>query len=197
MLRCCTHCIPLALLIAVNMACGTVPLPPPVVVPFETKMSWIIRLEDQRILRDAAMPIVPPPVTQGKRNVVPPPPPPPDLIRLLEDPEARIRRRAAIAVGRVGLPEAVPPLVRLLQTDADPEVRQMAAFGLGLIGDQSAVEPLRAAVADPLPLVAGRAAEALGLLNDVASAPAIGKMVAAHARRGCGRRARRGPRRGE
>ena len=36
-------------------------------------------------------------------------------------------------------------------------------------------------MADPLPLVAGRAAEALGLLNDTASAPAIGKMVASHA----------------
>ncbi len=173
--------IPLAVLFAVTAACATAPPPAPAVVPFETKMSWIIRLEDQRILRDASMPIVPPPATQGRRNVMPPPPLPPDLIRLLEDAEARIRRRAAIAVGRVGLPEGVPPLVRLLQTDADPEVRQMAAFALGLIGDQSAVEALRAAVADPLPLVAGRAAEALGLLNDVASAPAIGKMVAAHA----------------
>jgi cyclophilin family peptidyl-prolyl cis-trans isomerase/HEAT repeat protein len=180
MLRCCAHGIPFALLIVLNIACATTPPLPPV-VPFETKMSWILRLEDQRILRDASMPIVPTPVTQGRRNVLPPPPPPPDLVRLLEDGEARIRRRAAIAVGRVGLPEAVPALVRLLQTDTDAEVRQMAAFGLGLIGDQSAVEPLRAAVADPLPLVAGRAAEALGLLNDSASAPAIGKMVASHA----------------
>ena len=171
MLRSCAHRIPLALLIVINLACASTPPPPPPVVPFETKMSWILHLEDQRILRDEAVPIVPPPVTQGSRNVLPPPPPPPDLIRLLEDGEARIRRRAAIAVGRVGLPEAVPALVRLLQTDTDPEVRQMAAFGLGLIGDQSAVEPLRAAVADPLPLVAGRAAEALGLLNDSASAP--------------------------
>ena len=56
----------------------------------------------------------------------------------------------------------------------------MAAFALGLIGDQSAVEPLRAAVADPLPLVAGRAAEALGMIGDAASAPAIGKMVATY-----------------
>ena len=71
----------------------------------------------------------------------------------------------------------------------------MAAFGLGLIGDQSAVEPLRAAVADPLPLVAGRAAEALGLLNDTASAPVIGKMVAAHAAAAVSCRARRRPRR--
>jgi cyclophilin family peptidyl-prolyl cis-trans isomerase/HEAT repeat protein len=120
------------------------------------------------------------PTTQAGRNVIPPPPPPPDLIRLVEDGEARIRRRAAIAIGRVGLPEAVPALVKLLQGDTDVEVRQMAAFALGLIGDPSAVEPLRLAVADPVPLVAGRAAEALGLLNDTASAPIIGKMVATH-----------------
>jgi cyclophilin family peptidyl-prolyl cis-trans isomerase/HEAT repeat protein len=180
MLRCCARRIPLVLLLAVSVACATTPPPAPVVVPFETKMSWIIRLEDQRILRDAAIPVAPPPATQGRRNVLPPPPPPPDLIRLFEDSEARIRRRAAIAAGRVGLPEAVPPLVRLLQADTDVEVRQMAAFALGLIGEASAVEPLRAAVADPMPLIAGRAAEALGLLNDTASAPAIGRMVAAH-----------------
>ena len=181
MFRCCVRHIPLALLLVVSAACATTPPPPPPVIPFETKMSWIIRLEDQRILRDPAIPVAPPPLTQGGRNVVPPPPPPPDLIRLLEDGEARIRRRAALAAGRVGLPDAVPALVRLLQTDADAEVRQMAAFALGLIGDQSAVEPLRAAVTDPLPLVAGRAAEALGLLNDAAAAPIIGKMVAGYA----------------
>ncbi len=171
----------LAVLFAVNVACATAPPPAPVVVPFETKMAWILRLEDQRMLRDAAMPVVPPPATQGRRNVMPPPPLPPDLIRLLDDTEARIRRRAAVAIGRVGLAEAMPSLVRVLQTDVDAEVRQMAAFALGVLGDQSAVEPLRAAVADPRALVAGRAAEALGLLNDAASAPVIGKMVAANA----------------
>ena len=181
MLRRCVRCIPLALLVIAGAACATTPPPAPPVIPFETKMSWILRLEDQRILRDAAVPIAPPPATQGRRNVLPAPPPPPDLIRLLDDSEARIRRRAAIAVGRVGLAEAVPSLVRVLQTDTDVEVRQMAAFALGLIGDASAVDPLRLAVADPVPLVAGRAAEALGLLNDTASAPIIGKMVAAHA----------------
>jgi HEAT repeat protein/cyclophilin family peptidyl-prolyl cis-trans isomerase len=173
--------IALALLLAVTAACATTPPPPPQVVPFETKMSWILRFEDQRILRDPAAPTPPLPATQGRRNVLPPPPLPPDLIRLFGDEEARVRRRAALAAGRVGLPEAVPDLVKLLQADPDPEVRQMAAFALGLIGDPSAAEPLRAAVADPLPLVAGRAAEALGLLNDAASAPAIGQMVAAHA----------------
>ena len=177
--------ISFALVSLVAVGCGTAPLPPPVVVPpFETKMSWILRLEDQRILRDASAPVEPPPVVKPppKGEVVPPPlpPPPPDLVLLLNDTEARIRRRAAIAIGRVGLPEAVPALVKVMQADADPEVRQMAAFALGLVGDQSAVEPLRAALADPLPLVAGRAAEALGLIGDTASAPAISKLIVAN-----------------
>lgn len=172
-----------ALLLALLFTAGcatTPPPPPPPVIPFETKMSWILRLEDQRILRDAVALIAPPPPAQGKKNLLPPPPPPPDLIRLLSDGEARVRRRAALAVGRVGLPEASPSLVRLLQTDSDPEVRQMAAFALGLLGDSGAVEPLRQALADPLPLVAGRAAEALGLIGDTASAAAIGHLVGAH-----------------
>lgn len=113
--------------------------------------------------------------------IVAPPPPPPDLLRLLSDEEARIRRRSALAVGRVGLPDGVPQLVRVLQTDKDPEVRQMAAFALGLVGDSTAVEPLRLALTDPSPLIAGRAAEALGLIGDTASAAAIGQLVAAHA----------------
>jgi cyclophilin family peptidyl-prolyl cis-trans isomerase/HEAT repeat protein len=173
------HTAPLLLLL-LTVGCATTPPPAPPVVSFETKMSWILRFEDQRSLRDPVEPVVPPPVTQGRRNVLPAPPPPPDLLRLLSDAEARIRRRAAIALGRVGLPEAVPALVRVLQTDTDLEVRQMAAFALGLIGDASAVDPLRIAVGDASPLVAGRAAEALGLMGDTASAPAIGKLVAAH-----------------
>jgi cyclophilin family peptidyl-prolyl cis-trans isomerase/HEAT repeat protein len=168
--------VPLATL----MACATTPPPPPPVIPFETKMSWILRFEDQRILRDPAPPVVPVPATQAGRNVLPPPPPPPDLIRLLSDEQARIRRRAALAVGRVGLVEGVPALVKLLQSDSDVEVRQMSAFALGLIGDQTAVEPLRIAVGDASPLVAGRAAEALGLIGDTASGPVIAKLVSTH-----------------
>ena len=153
-------------------------------------MSWILRLEDQRMLRDPS-PVAPPPVpppapvlpVRGDRKlaVAPPPPPPlppppPDLTRLLTDGEARVRRRAALAVGRVGLSEGVPPLVMLL-ADTDAEVRQMAAFALGLIGDKTAREPLTAALADPSPLVKGSAAEALGLIGDPAAADAVGRMA--------------------
>ena len=162
-------------------ACASAPPLAPPVVSFDAKMSSIIRLENRRILRDQPAVVMPPPVTKGKRSMVPPPPLPPDLIRLLSDGEARIRRRAAIAVGRVGLTEGVPALVKVLEADADAEVRQMAAFALGLLGDAAAVPPLRAAVAAAAPLVAGRAAEALGLIGDSGSAPAIGAMVATHA----------------
>ena len=145
-------------------------------------MAWILRLEDQRVLRDVAppaaarVPVAPAPA-RGNAPVALPPPPPPDLLRLLSDSEARVRRRAALAVGRVGLREGVQPLAALL-SDGDVEVRQMAAFALGLIGDTSAREPLVAALADQSPLVQGSAAEALGLIGDAGAAAAIGRMVA-------------------
>jgi HEAT repeat protein/cyclophilin family peptidyl-prolyl cis-trans isomerase len=170
-----------ALLLLCSAGCASAPPPPPVppVVSFETKMSWILRLEDQRVLRDVSAPVAPPVIGPGK-NTLAASPPPPDLVRLLADSEARIRRRAALAIGRVGLAEAGSNLVNLLRSDPDPEVRQMAAFALGLLGDAAQVEPLRQALGDPLPLVAGRAAEALGLIGDTASAPAIGRLVAAN-----------------
>jgi HEAT repeat protein len=135
------------------------------------------------MLRDPAPeppPPPPPPATRGRHDKTPPPPPPPppppDLTRLTGDEEARVRRRAALAIGRVGLKDGVQPLVVLL-SDADAEVRQMAAFSLGLIGDKRAVEPLTAALNDPSPLVQGSAAEALGLIGDRSAAGAVASMM--------------------
>ena len=96
----------------------------------------------------------------------------------LADADRSIRRRAALAAGRIGDPAAIPALVPLLQ-DAEMEVRQMTAFALGLIGDPLAVEPLLAALKDPEPVVRGRAAEALGQIGDVRAAPAVAQMVLA------------------
>ena len=142
---------------------------------FEQKLASILRLEDSRRLREP--PPAPKPETTRRRRRGPPLPPPPDLLRLLADPEARVRRRAALAVGRVGLREGTAPLMAM-GADPDPEVRQMAAFALGLLGDKRARDPLVAALSDPSPLVQGSAAEALGLLGDIAAADAIGRMVA-------------------
>ena len=53
----------------------------------------------------------------------------PDLTALLVDTEPSLRRRSALAIGRVGIAEGVPPLIEALG-DPEPEVRQMAAFSL-------------------------------------------------------------------
>ncbi|MCU0250745.1 MAG: HEAT repeat domain-containing protein [Vicinamibacterales bacterium] len=159
---------------------------PPEPLTFEQKMAWVLRLEDQRILRAPATPpaeaavVQAPPKGRRARPVPAPPLPAPDLVQLLEDPEGRVRRRAAQAVGRVGLAEGVPPLAAVLAGDRDAEVREMAAFAMGLIAHRSAVEPLRAALRDPSMLVQGRAAEALGLIGDTGSAQAIAAVAAAH-----------------
>jgi cyclophilin family peptidyl-prolyl cis-trans isomerase/HEAT repeat protein len=154
--------------------------PAPVVVTWEEKVARIIGLEDQRVLRDAnpPPPAVPGAAARGS-TAVPASPPPSDLVRLLEDPEARVRRRAALAVGRVGLPDGVDSLGKLL-TDPDVEVRQMAAFALGLIRNVAARPLLLGALRDSDPLTQGRAAEALGLIGDRADASAIGDMVRSH-----------------
>ena len=182
--------------LVVLSGCGGTPPPKivPPTIPFETKMSWIVSLEDRRILNDPAPPPVPtvapaatkPAAPTSAKSKVPPPPPPPspDLVRLLTDDEARVRRRAALALGRVGLRDAVPALTNVLVADPEVEVRQMAAFALGLIGDRAAVEGLRKALVDSSPIVQGRAAEALSLIGDDMSASAIGDMVIAHVQTG-------------
>ena len=156
--------------------CGGGPRVDPVRPPtLADKLAWILRLEDQRLLRDPA-----PPLDAAAEPAAPPALLPrrarPDLVELLADPSPRVRRRAALAIGRVGRPEGVDPLVASLG-DVEPEVRQMSAFALGLLGDGSAAEPLLLALDDPSPLVQGRAAEALGRLGAPGAADAVGALV--------------------
>jgi cyclophilin family peptidyl-prolyl cis-trans isomerase/HEAT repeat protein len=167
-------------------ACASAPTATPSVpvITWEQKLGWIVRLEDQRLLRDPnpPAPVVLKPATQREPAIVAPLPPS-DLIRLLNDNEARVRRRAALAVGRVGLSEGIEPLTRLL-SDSEIEVRQMAAFALGLIGDRAARPALLMALKDPQPVLQGRAAEALGQIGDRADGEPIGAMVQAQIKAG-------------
>ena len=170
-----------AVVVAAAWAGGCASAPKPIQSPeptYEQKLAAILRLEDQRLLRAPA--VAPPPVPAGRAgSVVAAAPPPPDLLQWLHDPEARVRRRVALAVGRVGLAEGAAPLAALLR-DPEAEVRQMAAFALGLLQDRSAVGALTLALADPSPLAQGRAAEGLGLIGDASSATAIADMVRRH-----------------
>jgi cyclophilin family peptidyl-prolyl cis-trans isomerase/HEAT repeat protein len=174
-----------ALGLTVLGACATVPVAPAArVAPYEQKMAWILQLEDQRLLR-LPDPVPPDTATAPGRRAAPPlaPVQPADLAALVADADPRLRRRAAIAVGRVGLREGVPVLAPLLG-DPDPEVRQAAAFALGLLGDPAAAPLLVPLLSDVEPVVRGRAADALGLIGAEDAAAAIGAMVTEYARSG-------------
>ena len=138
---------------------------PTVVVPtlptFDEKISWILRLEDQRLIRDTSDLTSSNDAIEDLEALVQDVPMEPDLVLLLSDSEPQIRRRAALALGRLGLQEAVEPLISSLK-DPQVEVRQMSAFALGLIGDIQAASALLEALEDFEPIVQGRAAEALG-----------------------------------
>jgi cyclophilin family peptidyl-prolyl cis-trans isomerase/HEAT repeat protein len=166
---------------AVTAACATAPIAPPPkpeapVATYEQKIGWMLRLEDQRVLRDSVAPAPVTPAPAGAAGVAARPVA--DLIALLADGDPRVRRRAALAIGRVGLKAGVRPLEAALGADREPEVRQMAAFSLGLLRDLSAAPALRSALGDEMPIVQGRAAEALGLLGDAASSQLIAGLVA-------------------
>ena len=140
---------------------------PPVVAPAgpppptaQQKLEWTLSLEDERRVRGEA--------------------PGQDLLVLLADPLAHIRRRAAQALGRVRATEAIEPLGAMLTAETDAEVRQMAAFALGLIGDARAVPALAPALDGSDAVLQGRAAEALGLIGHQPSASAVAAMVRRH-----------------
>jgi cyclophilin family peptidyl-prolyl cis-trans isomerase/HEAT repeat protein len=88
-----------------------------------------------------------------------------ELETLLADKDGAVRRRAALAAGRIGDEHSVPALIVLLQKDGDESVRAMAAFALGEIESTSAAEALIAALSpnqrEP-PEIRARAVEALG-----------------------------------
>jgi cyclophilin family peptidyl-prolyl cis-trans isomerase/HEAT repeat protein len=88
-----------------------------------------------------------------------------DLQTLLADKNTAVRRRAALAAGRIGDERALPLLISLLQKDSNISVRAMVAFALGEIESAGAAESLIAALnpdhKEPAEIRA-RAIEALG-----------------------------------
>jgi HEAT repeat protein len=99
-----------------------------------------------------------------------------ELERLLADPDRGLRRRAALAAGRIGSVALVPALIERMN-DTEPEVRQMAAFALGLVGDTRATERLTFALQDPEEMVRARAAEALGRAGGAGAGAALARFL--------------------
>ena len=147
--------------------------PPPAAlpdVPIEQKVAWLLRLEQQRVLRDTGAAAVP----AGTSVRVLAPARVADLEALAIDPDVNVRRRALLGIGRVGLREGIAALTAALGDPKETEeIRAVAAFALGLVGSADANPALLAALKESSPLIRGRASEALGLIGDVATAGPI------------------------
>jgi len=103
------------------------------------------------------------------------------LARCLADPDAALRRRAALAVGRLQDTAGTALLLPLLQ-DATAEVQREAVFALGQIGLAHPAGPGRSAPARPAlerlagtgdPATVDLVLEALGKLGDRAATPLV------------------------
>jgi len=93
----------------------------------------------------------------------------PGLILLLSDPYPIIRKRAALALGRIGDERDLAPLIQALKFDKDIDVRQMCAFAIGEIESPAGTDALIAILddTDQPGEVRARAVEALGKIGAV------------------------------
>jgi hypothetical protein len=122
---------------------------------------------------------------------------------LMDDPDMRVRREAALALGRLGAveslvdglqvpdmpvrllitqvlgtlgdPRAIKPLIIALR-DTHAEVRSQAAFALTKIGEP-AVEPLLLTLRHADPVARWSAARVLGSLGDPRAVPALERLL--------------------
>ena len=84
------------------------------------------------------------------------------LKSLLSGNDPAVRKRAALAAGRIGVEAAVPVLAEMLLQDREAEVREMAAFALGEIESAGGAYALVTVVKDPNKPARARSVEALG-----------------------------------
>ena len=72
-----------------------------------------------------------------------------ELRNLLTSPNSSIRKRAALAAGRIGDENSIPDLTSLLEKDRDPGVRAMAAFALGEVESAKGANALVTVLKNP------------------------------------------------
>jgi cyclophilin family peptidyl-prolyl cis-trans isomerase/HEAT repeat protein len=86
-----------------------------------------------------------------------------DLRSLFSDQRVSVRRRAALAAGRIGAEDSVADLINLLGQDGDPDVGAMAAFAIGETESALGANALLATLKDTNEShLRARAVEALG-----------------------------------
>jgi HEAT repeat protein len=98
------------------------------------------------------------------------------LLQALKNPDNRVKRNAALALGELRIEKAVPPLMNLMKDD-DECLRAIAASSLGLIGDKLAVASLIEALNDRSETVRIIAASSLGYLGDTKAIPPLEKAL--------------------
>src|SRR5262249_50120356 len=94
-----------------------------------------------------------------------------ELMQLLSNQSPVVRKRAALAAGRIGDEGAVRSLSYVLERDSDVSVRAMAAFALGEIEAESGADPLLAVLKNTSAPVEIRARAIEGLGKIAAALP--------------------------
>lgn len=95
------------------------------------------------------------------------------MIKALGSDRARIRSKAAHALGSLESPAAVGPLGGAARGDESADVRAQAVWALGMIQDPQAVADVSAALSDPETRVRSQAAWALGMIESAEAVPAL------------------------
>ncbi len=131
------------------------PPPTPAPTPIEPRRATLaevepalLAMEDRRALDEAA------------------------IAATASSPDAALRARTALAIGRIGDPKGGTVLARLL-ADPDPATRKSAAFAAGLLREPSLVGDLSRGLSDADPEFAARAAWSLGFVEQKAGESAL------------------------
>ena len=100
----------------------------------------------------------------------------PGLLKLVEDSDSYVRRRAAEALGKIGSNTAIPGLLKLVE-DSNSYVRRRAAEALGKIGSNTAISVLLKLVEDSDYDVRRSAADALDKIDSNTAISGLLKLV--------------------
>lgn len=101
-----------------------------------------------------------------------------DVIKALHDPSPLVRRQAAMALSRLGGPDAVGALTHMLRDHPDL-IDEESLEALGDLGDRSAVHQLLPYLHSPRPSIRRSAAKALGQIGGEEAAVAL-RQAASH-----------------